>query len=43
MSKNSGQHNLDEIVTNYLKAEEQQYQLATYINLMGGESDQLKE
>jgi hypothetical protein len=43
MAKNSGQRSLDEMVTNYLKAEEQQYHLATYINLMGGESDQLKE
>lgn len=39
MSKNSGIRNIDEIVTNYLKAEEQQYQLATYINLLDGESD----
>ena len=39
MSKNSGMCNIDEIVTNYLKAEEQQYQLATYINLLDRESD----
>jgi len=34
--------NLDEIVCTYLKAEEQNYQLAGYFNIMDGECDKVK-
>jgi hypothetical protein len=39
---NSGMTNLDEIVCTYLKAEEQNYQLAGYFNLMDAECDKTK-
>jgi hypothetical protein len=39
---NSGMSSIDEIVTTYLKAEEQNYELAHYYNLLDTESDDLK-
>ena len=42
IKKNSGITKLDEIVTTYLKAEEQNYQLAGYFNIMDGECDKIK-
>ena len=42
IKRNSGMTNLDEIVCTYLKAEEQNYQLAGYFNLMDAECDKIK-
>jgi hypothetical protein len=39
---NSGMSSIDEIVTTYLKAEEQNYDLAHYYNLLDTESDEMK-
>jgi hypothetical protein len=41
IKSNSGFGSIDEIVTTYLKAEEQQYDLAYYFNVLDGESDEL--
>ena len=40
---NSGISNIDEIVTTFIKAEEQNYSLFNYVNMLGQETDALED
>lgn len=43
MKEFSGISNIDEIVTTYIKAEDQNYSLYNYVNMLGQENDAYEE
>ena len=43
IKQSSGISNIDEIVTTFIKAEEQNYSLFNYVNMLNTEYDQLEE
>lgn len=43
MKESAGISRIDEIVTSYIKAEEQNYSLYHYVNMLGQENDAYQE
>ena len=43
IKQSSGISNIEEIVTTFIKAEEQNYSLFNYVNMLNTEYDQLEE
>lgn len=43
IKENSGMSDIDEIVTTFIKAEEQNYSLYNYVNMLNSETDGLED